>query len=404
MTRILFVDDEAALLDALRVRLRPMRQKWEMTFVDGGELALQQMQQAPFDIVVSDVRMSGMPGTWLLKTVSERWPHTVRIALSGVVDPSEALQLTPVAHRFLSKPCEPPVLEETLERCIALRDLLRSPALLATAGGIRQLPALRGTYASLQAAMLRENVRSHEVADIIARDTVIAAKVLQIVSSAFFRRGRRITNLEQAVTYLGFGALRSIVLSAEVFSLWPERPGKVRWDMDRLQQHCLNVVSAADALTSGTPFADDAVTAALLHDFGYWVLANECPRELTRALELSLSRAIPLHVAEKEVIGASHAELGAYLLGIWGLPESVIEAVAFHHTPEQVRQSEFDVLAALAVAHALAPTDDSAVFDGPPPPDPAVGPAYLESIRSPFSWEEARQRVSSRTTAAECEA
>jgi HD-like signal output (HDOD) protein len=119
---------------------------------------------------------------------------------------------------------------------------------------------------------------------------------------------------------------------------------------------------------------------------------------------LSLSRAIPLHVAEKEVIGASHAELGAYLLGIWGLPESVIEAVAFHHTPEQVRQSEFDVLAALALAHALAATDDSAVFDGSPPPDPAIGPAYLESIRSPFSWEEARQRVSSRTTAAECEA
>ena len=401
MNSVLFVDDEAAILDALRMRLRPMRTKWDMKFVDSGGLALQALQQAPFDVIVSDVRMSGMQGTRLLKTVSERWPATTRIALSGLVDPSEALQLAPIAHRFLSKPCEASVLEETIERCIALRTLLRSPALLAIAGRIRKLPALRGTYDSLQSAMLRENVTAHEIAALVNKDTVIAAKVMQIVSSAFFRRGRRITNLEQAITYLGFGAIRNLVLSAEVFGLWSDRAAGGRINLQRLQQHALQVVSVSDALASNLPIGDEVALAALLHDFGYWVLAHECPRELQRAHEFALAHSVPMRVAETEVIGASHAEIGAYLLGVWGLPESVVEAIAFHHTPERIRQSEFDVLAALAVAQALAPADDTIAFDVPPPPDTTVDAAYLESVRCPFSWEEAAGLVSSRQPSSE---
>jgi putative nucleotidyltransferase with HDIG domain len=214
-----------------------------------------------------------------------------------------------------------------------------------------------------------------------------------MVNSAFFRRGRRITSIDQAVSYLGLSAVRALVLSAEIFELWSTKATTL--DLERLQQHCHVTMGVAHTLTAGTPLADDALLAALLHDIGYWVLVHERPRELEQARVRAVERAIPMHESERQTIGASHAEIGAYLLGIWGLPYRIVEAVAHHHTPERVRQKEFDVLAALAVAHALSGTDDATAFQGAVPPDPGVGPAYLEALGAPFNWDEAVQRTAS---------
>ncbi|HVZ36835.1 MAG TPA: response regulator, partial [Polyangiaceae bacterium] len=393
MKRILFVDDDAPLLEALRMRLRCMRSQWAMTFVDSGGQALKALQDERYDIIVSDVCMPGMSGDRLLRTVSERWPETVRIALSGLSDPGEAIRLAPIAHQFLSKPCEAPLLENAIERCLALQDLLSAPALRAIVGRIRKLPPLRGTYAALQSLLWNPNVTVHDVAEVITRDTVIAAKVLQVVNSAFFRQARRISSIEQAVTYLGFAAIRNLVMSAEVFAQWPDRvPGAVI-SLDRMQDHAHQVLAVSNSLTAGMSISDDAVLAALLHDIGYWVLAYECPRELERAHSLAISRKMTMYAAELEILGSSHAEVGAYLLGLWGLPYSVVEAVAHHHAPQAVAQTEFDVLAALATAHALAPQDDAAAFEGGLESGPAVDASYLASLRSPISWDEAVRRA-----------
>lgn len=394
MKRILFVDDDLPVLDGLRARLHRMSNKWAMAFVDSGGRALAEFQRQPFDVIVSDVRMPGIQGGRLLRTVSERWPEAVRIALSGLTDPEVAVRFAPLAHQFLSKPCESRVLEDVIERCLDLQRLLRQPALRAIVGRMRQLPALRGTYARLQRTLANEEVSVREVAEVVATDPVIAAKVLQMVNSAFFRSGRRMTNIEQAVGYLGFAAIRNLVLSAEVFTLWPmQTRDDSPLDLERLQQHAQQVMMVTRALTARSALADDALLAALLHDIGYWILAHECPHDLERAYRCARDEGITLEDAEREVLGASHAQLGAYLLGIWGLPYTVVEAVAHHHAPQRVAQKEFDVLAALAVAHALAGFDDTSAFGGPLAHDQTVDAAYLESLGAPFSWEEASLRA-----------
>lgn len=393
MRRILFVDDDPPTLEALRMRLRRMASKWTMVFADSGGQALVEFQRQPFDVIVSDVHMPGIQGSRLLRTVSERWPQAVRIALSGLTDPDVAIRFAPLAHQFLSKPCESPLLEQVIERCLSLQELLRQPQLRAIVGHMRQLPALRGTFARLQSALSSENVSVREVAAVIETDAVITGKVLQMVNSAFFRIGRRITNIEQAVTYLGFAAIRNLVISAEVFSLWPaSAPGAVI-NLEQIQRHAQDVMRVARALTAGTPLADDTLLAALLHDIGYWVLAHECPYDLQRAHAWAAEKGLTLEAAEREAIGASHAQIGAYLLGIWGLPYPVVEAVAHHHAPGPLRQGQFDVLAAVAVAHALAGSDDTSAFSGSLAPDHGVGPDYLEAVAAPFSWEEAVQRA-----------
>ena len=243
--------------------------------------------------------------------------------------------------------------------------------------------------------MSSETATAHDVALIVSADTVIAAKVLQMVNSAFFRLGRPITNIEQAVNYLGFTAVRNLVMSAEVFAGWPKSPSRVL-DPERLQLHAHTVATVAQAYAINTPFADDALLAALLHDIGYWVLMQECPGELESVVAMASTEGISLCDAERRVIGSTHAEIGAYLLGIWGLPNSIVEAVAYHHAPQSVPPAGFDVLAVLATACAFAPSDDAAAFTGSIPSDPQVGADYLQATAAPFDWNEAQRR------AAEC--
>jgi YesN/AraC family two-component response regulator len=84
--RILFVDDEPRVLQGIQRGLRGMRAEWETEFANSGAEALETMAQAPFDVVITDMRMPGMDGAQLLDLVKARFPRTVRIILSGQSD------------------------------------------------------------------------------------------------------------------------------------------------------------------------------------------------------------------------------------------------------------------------------------------------------------------------------
>lgn len=393
LKRVLFVDDDAPTLDALRVRLRPMRDRWEMEFVHSAERALELMGHDPFDVIVTDVRMPRMDGAELLQIAHRRWPQTIRIAISGHSDFEQTVRLVPVAHQYLSKPCEPEQLENVLQRCLGLQQVLAQPALRAAVGKLSKLPPIPETYANVQRAIAADNVSIREIAAIVSRDTVIAAKLLQLVNSSFFRLARRVTKVEQAVGYLGLATVRNLVVSAEVFSKWPAGGQREGLDHTKLQRHALRVAAAAHALTVNTPNANDAVLAALLHDIGYWILAQQSSDALGESLRLAVAEGIPLEEAETRVLGASHAEIGAYLLGIWGFPSTIVEAVAHHHAPRRVPQTGFDILAALSVAHALTDSSDADAFATRDVPRIEVDAQYLESLDPPFDWAEAQRRV-----------
>ena len=118
--RILFVDDEATLLEGLRRTLRPQRARWEMEFASGGLDALRMMDVSRFDVVVTDMRMPGMDGAQLLEQVRERFPRAVRIVLSGYCDMESTLRAVNFAHQVLQKPCDATRLLQAIERASGL--------------------------------------------------------------------------------------------------------------------------------------------------------------------------------------------------------------------------------------------------------------------------------------------
>jgi HD-like signal output (HDOD) protein len=400
MKDILFVDDERDLLDGLRARLYKHRRDWNMMFVASGAEALALFEQQHIDLVVSDVRMPGMDGGQLLTTVKQRWPTTVRIIVSGYADPVQAVRLTSLCHQYIAKPCDSQVLENMIERCFNLQDVLAQEPLRRVVGRIGKLPALPKTYGRLQAALSQANVTVGEIADIVTADAAIASKVLQITNSAFFRLRKPMVRIKDAVTYLGFATIRNLVLSAEIFSQWKSPGNSLGVDPEQLQNHAQLAAAACKSLAGGRATPDDAWLAGLLHDIGYWVLAQECPEELEKALELSRSQGLPLVDCERLTTGATHAEIGAYLLGLWGLPYSIVEAVALHHAPGSVRPQGYDLLGALAVSHALLETEAAHGLIVSGNADPGVDARYLASLNAPFDWDDAQHRIRASTAPA----
>jgi putative nucleotidyltransferase with HDIG domain len=357
--RILFVDDEPQALEALDDLLYKYQAKWEMVFVTSGASAVDQMNETPFDVIVTDVKMPGMDGVALLGIVRDKHPETIRIALSGLTELEGSLRAMPVLHQFLYKPCDPAMLEGTIERACDLRALVSSDGVRKIVGGLKRLPSLPSVYTDLQHALMDQrsgarDIGAKDIARIIEQDIGMCAKVLQLVNSAFFGLGRRITAIDEAVAYLGIEMINQIVLAASVFDQRRLDPrGGI--SLEALRDHGLLVAGIARKIMArDRRLAGDAWMAGLLHDIGKLVLAAEMPEQLGEAAEQARREKRPLYEVEQDRYGVSHAEIGAYLLGSWGLPYPIVEAVANHHAPERVKYRGLDILTAVHAADALA--------------------------------------------------
>ncbi len=324
--RVLFVDDEAAILEGLRAVLRPQRREWDMVFALGGPAGLQEVHASKFDVVVTDMRMPIIDGALLLTRVKELQPHAVRLVLSGQTDPQTALKSVFTAHQFLAKPCDVEKLRNVVKRCCELNELLSAEELKSLAGDVSVLPAAPTAYLAISKALADPNSSIGDVARIVEREPTLCAKVLQVANSAFFGLPRAVSSVSQAATYLGTLALRDLSLAMEAMSAL--QSGKLR--LPAASYTAFQVNALAVGLLGRRWFggerrrADDAFVAGMLRDMGHLVLATRSDSQPADAEQ--------------------HAALSAYLLGLWGIPHSVLEAVAFHEHPERVEHDGLDVV------------------------------------------------------------
>jgi HD-like signal output (HDOD) protein len=356
LRRILFVDDEQNVLDGLRNLLRKQRREWEMVFALGAETALAEMSQgAPFDVIVSDMRMPGMDGVALLRRVKENHPGVARIVLSGHAERDAVLASLPVAHQYLSKPCDAETLRVVIDRVCKLQGLMKDDDVKRVVGKLDKLPSVPRTYWELTRAVGDPNIGIADIAKIVEQDAAMSVKVLQLVNSAYFGLAQQVASISKAVSYLGVELLKGLALSAHVFSAMDVPPIK-GFSMDELQKYSLLTAKLARRFLGDKKRAEEAFTAALVHDIGTMIVAVGYPQLFQEIVRESAGTGKAIHVLEKERIGVTHAEVGAYLQGVWGLPFPIVEAVAFHHSPGLVTEGACDVLAALHVADALVDT------------------------------------------------
>jgi len=259
-----------------------------------------------------------------------------------------------VAHQFLSKPCEPIILQQTIERACNLQNLIQDQSIKQLVGKIDKLPMVPKIYNELTRVLANPNTQAKDIARLLERDMSMSAKLLQLANSSFFRVGKPITTMELAVSHMGFNMVKNLVLSVEVFNNKHQMPKIPGLSFEQIQQQALLTAHIASRMLKDKKMAQDAFMAGILHDIGKIVLAITLPDRLSEAVHLAKTEECPLYQAEQKLFKVTHAEVGGYLLGIWGLPYTVIEAVANHHTPERVDSKSFDILSAVYCANVLA--------------------------------------------------
>jgi putative nucleotidyltransferase with HDIG domain len=354
MTRIIFVDDEIRILEGLQRMLRSQRHCWEMAFAPSGPAALQMMEAAPFDVIVSDMRMPGMDGAALLRKVRDKHPNVLRIILSGYTELEAALSAVPVAHQFLVKPCDQETLQTAIERATSLNSILNSKRLASIVGSMQQLPSLSKSCQDLRQALSDPNVTSQRIARRVEQDPAMSAKVLQLVNSAFFGVARNVSDINTAINYLGKNILENLVQSVEIFRVFRPTKAIPGFSLEDLHVHAQLTAKMAAHVADDTSIRGLAMVAGLLHDVGKLVLAEATPEHFARAIAGAKNENRPLFEVEEELTGVSHAEVGAYLLSMWGIPYLIVEAVAHHHHLERVACEKVDLLASVYFANWLA--------------------------------------------------
>jgi putative nucleotidyltransferase with HDIG domain len=368
---VLFVDDEPFILDGLRRMLRPLRHDWDLQFAPGGPEALALMANQPFAVVISDMRMPGMNGAQLLQEVQKRHPLTIRVILSGHADQELVTQCVGVAHQYLAKPCDAETLKATLDTLRAMAGPEVTPEVRRLVGTLERLPALPGLYRDLQAALRREDTGPAEVGAIIQQDPAMTAQILKLVNSAFFGLRRSIGTAQEAASYLGLDTIRTLVLAHGVFGA--QAPFACRsLSLEDLWTHSLAVATHAATLakTEGKPraFQDTCFAGGILHDLGLLVFANGMPERCDELARRVQAEGLQLADLEGEVFGCTHGEVGAYLLGLWGLPPALVAILREHHgqglssgcpfTPS-VAVWAADVIAGHSGIHPLFETEDA---------------------------------------------
>jgi HD-like signal output (HDOD) protein len=373
LQRIIFVDDEANILQGLQNLLRKERRRWDMVFALGGHAALAEMAKAPFDVIVTDMRMPGMDGAALLKLVMERHPGVARIVLSGHADRDAIVRALPMVHQFLSKPCDGDSLRAVIERTCSLQLLLKDQAIRQIAAKLETIPSAPRIYLELTNAVA-EDVGLDSIAKIVETDPAMAAKVLQLVNSAYFGLPQRLLSVREAVTYLGIDLIKGLSLSAHVFAtVGATADARL---LDDIQRRSLLTARAAKRFASDSKRAGEAFTAAILHDIGKIIIAVGLPERSAQIAHDARQNRRAIHLVEKEVLGVTHAEVGAYLLGVWGIPFSIVEAVAYHHEPALLKEGDAEVLAAVHAANTLI--DEAEQVSGEPLLDGGLDQAFLE--------------------------
>ena len=318
--KVLFVDDEPRVLEAIERTLFQLDVDWEVSFAEGGPAALLELERAHYDVIVSDMRMPGMDGATLLTHVCEKHPHVARIVLSGQTDEAAAFRVVHVAHQFLAKPCSSETLRQVIERTRELRGWLTEERLQATVGRIDSLPSTPRLFSALSKALDDEKSTADTIAAIVREDPAMSSKVLQVVNSSFFSSGASVSDVRAAVVRLGMKTIRNLALGIGAFDSLGKSHGLASSAVDALQKRSLAIAQLASRIAQGRDDTDAAFMAGLVCDVGELVLAEPDP-------------CTPSERVQTQTDAVTHAEVGAFLLGLWGLPFRIVEAVANHHAP-----------------------------------------------------------------------
>ena len=355
--RVAFVDDDAAILSHLRRTMLAMLDEWEMAFFMSGADLLKRLRGEAFDVVVTDMRMPDMDGAALLDEISRLYPEMMRVILTEAADNASVFRTVGPAHIYLPKPCDAAALTQAIRSRMTLRGLMDGSEMVRLLNSLSKLPSAPRLFVDLVAELRSPRSSAARVAAIIARDVAMTAELLKLTNSSYFSTSTTVSAPLQAVRILGLEIVQTLVLQLGIFQQFQGDEAMAR-QIEQINAYSQSLGELAErvALAAGEPdsVAKAAHCAALLSAIGSLVLLNEKRADYLAALE-AVGPDRPLHRAEADRFGADHTLVGAYLLGLWGFSDGIIEAITFAGRPGESVSLVNPILIALHVARAVGP-------------------------------------------------
>lgn len=364
---ILFVDDEENILRGLKRMARPMRNEWSILLASSGSTALSIIGRQRVDVVVTDMRMPGMDGAELLHHVQDKYPETIRIVLSGFAEKEAILKTVGPSHQYLAKPCNQQTLIDAIQKSLHLREFLHGENVKKIIGSMDHVPTVPKVFQEILLEVENDYASAESLADLVSRDVSLTAHLMKLTNSAYFGLPIPARTPKQAITFLGFENVKAVVLLGGVFDQFKGDShllGMLETLSERSMQ--LGLLSKSIAKSMGlTPEEQElAFCAGLVGHLGTLLLVSNWPGKFNEAVELINIDDKPLNRAEQDTFGATHGMLGAYLLGLWGFNDSIVEAVAFHHCPSDCNNSSLSVLTAMHMAQHILRTKRCSELEG----------------------------------------
>ncbi len=337
---------------------------WELTRLDNGDALLELLKQCHCDAVLLSCSLRAAADISLMQKVAYIQPKAIRIFIGGQYwNQEQRAKASDISHRIYPEQVKMPELASRLNYLCKITRLLNRSSLHEYIGNLNCLPTPPGVYRELTEAIHSEVADAMAISKIIERDPGVAAQVMRQVNSAYFGFQREITNLREAVTLLGLRNLRGLALSSHLNSQFKQSADWKDFSFERMHERSLLVARLAQAISrkagASKTTQDHAFLGGLLHDLGVLILASHDPEQYRKVLRYSAKKQKPLYLVEKAVYSFFHGEVGAALLAMWRLPESVVESVMLHHVPHLSADTGFTALTAVHVADALLPSIDA---------------------------------------------
>jgi HD-like signal output (HDOD) protein/ActR/RegA family two-component response regulator len=353
MNGVLFVDDEEHVLKGLELAFHGTRSSMKVYTTSNGHDALAMMTDNPdIAMIVTDLHMPQMDGIDLLQRTMHEHPDIVRCMLSGNLTADSTIKASQFAHQMLTKPCETNHLRDVVIRAMAVRKRLDEFSLRDELLSLGGLPSIPTQFSRIVSELNAPKPSMERLADIIRKDPAMSVKVLQVVNSHSIA-GHEISDIELAVQHIGLESLKSFVLMAELFSTQENFAEDFGFNLDDQWNHGIEVAEYANAIaadcTEDANILGRCYTSGLLHDLGILFFASKLPKRFAESLQHAQSSRKTLMQAEKDLFGATHAEIGGFLLDLWGLAMPIVNAITYHYFPSGAPEEVYMIHETMAV-------------------------------------------------------
>jgi HD-like signal output (HDOD) protein len=354
LNAILFVDDEETMCEMYSGFSHVLEEHYTVVTAKSGEEGAKLLRSRKFDVIVTDLTMPGMDGLRFLGHVVQNQPDCARIIISGYADRLKVARCLFVGHRYFNKPCDVPELAELLIRLASFRELVANDKVRRIIGGIGSLPGPPETFLKIEKVLQSPHSSIQDVAEVVEQDVVVTAKLLQIVNSAQFGIRHKVVSITEAVQLVGIESVRGLVLGLQAFASYKDHPGK-KAPPAELWDHSLRTGLMARRICRAQRFplhtSDRAFLAGLLHDVGRIVIDANAPEERAEVNDFAKRFGVSVREAELRRFGAHHAQIGGYLLALWGIDDEVVRIVQHQETLAEFDGKDTSALAALHAAH-----------------------------------------------------